>query len=443
VRRVATTWPRQVMEHGRIPRVPTPTRQLCAVLHDGHVLTDGSRRVPAYESPHRHTPLLDRATTSGDPTAVPAAPQLQVHPEPSVLLSVLTPRAGRVPGVWTPVLDLAEDEAVVKELLSVDAVVTGRAEPPPRRPAWFQTSWYDEVEAWVDEQLSASGRLRTGPVRPVKVWSMSAVLEVPVDGSGRVWLKAACRHFHAEPALTRHVSEILPAHAPTVIATDDNRGWVLTEDMAGADENAVPAGIGPPAARIAATLQVRSLDHLPEIRAAGVPLRDLARTRQGFDAILDGSVELGQLTPEEVAAARATRAAVHALLAELEGLGVPDTLVHGDLHTGNVALDGDSLLLYDWSDASVSHPFLDAVLLSSRLSDAEQEAALGAYAEVWQAAYPAIDVARALELAVPVNTIFQMVTFEQIYQAQEEASYWEMSGVVARWLRGLPVLVDR
>ncbi len=43
-----------------------------------------------------------------------------------------------------------------------------------------------------------------------------------------------------------------------------------------------------------------------------------------------------------------------------------------------------------------------------------------------------------MALAVPANTIYQMVTFEQIQRMQEDASSWEMSGVVARMLRNLP-----
>jgi aminoglycoside phosphotransferase (APT) family kinase protein len=269
------------------------------------------------------------------------------------------------------------------------------------------------------------------------VWSMSAVVRIPCDPAP-VWFKAACEHFHAEPALTRLVAEMLPGHAPRTIATDDDRAWVLTEDIAGADENALPEGIGPQTARVLATLQLRSLDHLAEIDAAGVPVRDLGLTGQQLDEILADSVELGELTTDELDAARGVRDDAQALLTELGSLGVPDTLVHGDFHPGNVAHDGDSLVLYDWSDAAVSHPFLDVVLLGSRLPEPEQAAAHAAYAEVWQAAYPGIDTARGLELAEHANTIYQMVTFEQIQRAQEDASSWEMHGVVARMLRGLP-----
>jgi aminoglycoside phosphotransferase (APT) family kinase protein len=418
--------------------VPTPTRQLCAVLRDGHVLTDESGQVPGFDTDERHTSLVDLAVASGDADAVLVAPQLQVTADPCLLLSVFAPRAHvEDQGTWTPLPDLAADDRVVELLRDVDAVATGRALPPARRPDWFRTTWYDEVETWVDRQLTGLGRRRTGPVRPTKVWSLSAVLEVPTDAAP-VWFKAACAHFHAEPALTRLVAEMVPGRSPVVIATHDDRGWVLTEDISGADEDAVPDGVGPPAARTMAALQLRSLDHLDELAAAGVPVRDLATTGRQFDELLASSVELAQLTPDEIARARACSDAVHDVLEELDSLSVPTTLVHGDLHPGNVAHSGDSLVLYDWSDASVSHPFLDAALLGSRLSDTEREETLAAYAEVWRSAYPDLDVDRALHLAVPANTIYQMVTFEQIYQAQEPASYWEMSGVVARYLRQLP-----
>jgi aminoglycoside phosphotransferase (APT) family kinase protein len=414
-------------------------RQVCVLLREGLVLTDDRGRLPSYDAEEDWDDLHRRAQACGDEKAVLVAPQLRVRADPTVMLSVFGSRSGAtVEGIWTGLAEVAEDDdAVLAALLEVAAVVAGHAEAPARRPRWFSASWYDEVEAWVDEQLAALGRSRTGPSEPTKVWSMSAVLRVPCNPSP-VWFKAACRHFHAEPALTRLVAAMVPAHAPTVIATDDERGWILTEDMAGADEDAVPEGIGPAAARIAATLQLRSLDHLAEIDAAGVPVRDLTETRRRFDEILAGGVELDQLTPDELLAARGMRDDVRALLEELDALGIPNALTHGDLHPGNVAPDGDSLLIYDWSDASLSHPFLDLVLLGSRLPDEEREATREAYAAVWHTAYPALDTARALELAVHANTIFQMVTYEQIYVAQEDASYWEMRGVVSRMLRNLP-----
>jgi hypothetical protein len=87
-----------------------------------------------------------------------------------------------------------------------------------------QHLWYDTADTWIDHHLAAHGRTRTGDTVPVKVWSLSAVLRVPSE-PGPVWFKASCPHFHAEPALTRLVAELLPEHAPPLLAADEQRAW--------------------------------------------------------------------------------------------------------------------------------------------------------------------------------------------------------------------------
>ena len=422
-------------------------RQVCALLCDGRVLTDEASRLPSYDEEHPWTDLQRRARAAGDPGAVLVAPQVMTGSEPTVLLSVFGSRAGTtVAGTWTAPDDLAEtDAALLAALREIAAVAGGVTEAPARRPAWFRPSWYDEVDAWIDAELAARGRSRTGATVPQKVWSLSAVLEVPSDPAP-VWFKASCRHFHAEPALTRLVAGMLPQHAPPVIAADDARAWLLLEEMPGAEDERdddSTSGLGVAAARIMATLQQRSLDHLEAIETAGVPVRGLTDTVHGFEEILVSSVELDDLTDEELRAARATRDDVHAVVEELASLGLPETLVHGALHPGNVAHDADSIVLYDWSDAAVSHPFLDLAHLTGRLPEVERAAVREAYAAAWRTAYPDADIARAVELADHVDTIYQLVTYEQIYRAQEDASYWEMRGVVSRMLRRLPATFPR
>ena len=421
-------------------------RHVCVLLREGHVLTDDEGRLPSYVDDQAGSDLARRAHTCGDPGAVLVAPQIAVGSDSSTLLSLFGSRAGTVvEGAWRSLDEIVEDDpGVLTSLHEIAPVAGGVIDPPALRPAWFRAGWYDEADAWIDRELAARGRTRTGASVPVKVWSLSAVLRVPCDPEP-VWFKASCRHFHAEPALTQLVVGMLPEHAPPVLAADVDRAWLLMEDMTGADEDhedAPPSGLGLAAARIAATLQLRSLDHLDEIEAAGTPLRGLAETLRGFGEVLDGSIELDDLTPEELAAARGCRDEVHAVVGELDGLGVPETLIHGDLHPGNVAHHHDALMFYDWSDAAVSHPFLDVVHLLRSIPDGERDAAREAYADVWRAAYPDLDVDRALELAAQVNAVYQMVTYEQICRTLEDASYWELSGVTARFLRNLPERFD-
>jgi aminoglycoside phosphotransferase (APT) family kinase protein len=422
--------------------VPTPVRQLCVLLRDGRVLTDERGRLPSYDAADEWDDLGVRARICGDPAAVLIAPQTVVGEDPRRMLNVFASRTDvTVDGRWASLDDVVEDDpATIARLRAAVAEVDGLLATPERRPAWFRRGWYDEVDAWIDAELAGRGRARTGPTVPRKVWSFSAVLEVPADPTP-VWFKGSSRHFHAEPALTRLVAGMLPEHAPPLIAVDEDRGWLLMEEMAGADEEqaeAPPTGLGVAAGRIAATLHLRSLDHLEDIEALGVPVRGVVETMHAFDEVLATSVELDQLTAEELAAARGARDDLRAAADELASMGLPETLIHGDLHPGNVALDGDSLVLYDWSDAAVSHPLLDLAHLSHRLPDDEAAQAHAAYAEVWRSAYPDVDYDRALLLAAHVNAAFQVVSYEQIYRAQEDASYWETKGVVARILRTLP-----
>ena len=60
------------------------------------------------------------------------------------------------------------------------------------------------------------------------------------------------------------------------------------------------------------------------------------------------------------------------------------TLVHGDLHPGNVArLDGE-LAYFDWTDACVAHPFFDLHSLQWQKDEATRAALLDAYLGAWE-----------------------------------------------------------
>ena len=52
-------------------------------------------------------------------------------------------------------------------------------------------------------------------------------------------------------------------------------------------------------------------------------------------------------------------AALPARFAEVAACGMPDTLVHGDYHPGNVRGEPGNLTMLDWGDTGVGQPLLD------------------------------------------------------------------------------------
>jgi len=379
-----------------------------------------------------------RAATRHVADGVHAAPPISLPPPDEAgradVLHVLALRGDPdlvAGGTWSPVGDLAEPFGA-----RVGAALAQHVGTAPRqRPDWFRAGWYDRVEAWIDDCLVARGSRRTEPLRTHRVWSISAVLEVPTS-DGVLWFKACCDHFRAEAAILQRLSMRLPDLVPTVVAADDAAGWLLMEPLAGASDRA--AGAPEALAPVWAAAQLASLAWLDELRAAGCPDRGPGPTLAAWRGVLAHDPEMALLSDEERAAVLGSADEVEARVRELWSTGLPDTLAHGDLHPGNVAYDGQDLRVFDWTDACISHPFLDgshlAYFVSSDDAEADAEQLLAAFVEPWREAYPEADVDRALALAPLADLVFQTVTFAAI-AAATEAGAGDFPGTVAFLLK--------
>lgn len=48
--------------------------------------------------------------------------------------------------------------------------------------------------------------------------------------------------------------------------------------------------------------------------------------------------------------------------AELASHGLPETLVHEEVHDANVLVSGQRYIFVDWSDSSIAHPFFSPLV---------------------------------------------------------------------------------
>ena len=381
---------------------PRAVRQVCVLLRDGRVLTDDDGRLPSYVDDQPWIDLDRRALTCGDPSAVLVAPQLPVSPDGHLLISVFASRTDTaVDGTGRQSTQIAEIDSAASATLRVIAeVVAGCAAAAGQQPG--------VVPGVLVRRGRRVDRRRPRRARPVSHRADGA-------GEGLEHLRGAPGAVRADAGLDEGLVPPLPrragadpswwsrccrAYAPPSIAVDEERGWLLLEDMAGADEeheDAPPAGLR----------GRRRADRGHRPTALARPSRrDRGRRRAGARADRDdarlrrGPVDGSRARPAQSATSSPPlapcRDEVHAAVDELAALRSADTLVHGDLHPGNVAHEGDAVVLYDWSDAAVSHPFLDLVLLSPRACRTrEAELAKAAFVEAWRAAYPVVDFDRA------------------------------------------------
>jgi Ser/Thr protein kinase RdoA (MazF antagonist) len=134
---------------------------------------------------------------------------------------------------------------------------------------------------------------------------------------------------------------------------------------------------------------------------------------------------------------------------ELDSIGVPSTLVHGDVSPGNVRWTGKDWLVYDWTDACITNPFQELASPLSYESDERVAASRArAFAGVWASFMPSCDIERALVLSRSVGAAHQAVSYRQIVDtidrtAGDQAGGDRLVEFARYWVRRLLVLLGR
>jgi aminoglycoside phosphotransferase (APT) family kinase protein len=172
--------------------------------------------------------------------------------------------------------------------------------------------------------------------------------------------------------------------------------------------------------------------------AFGCVDRRLAVLNGEIDRLLGPNPATEQLEPAERALLPRRAEQLREAIAELAAFGVPETLLHGDLHPGNIAVRDGRVLAFDWTDAAVSHPFLDLVTFAKQHSPTSQNPRLkDAYLAEWEEYATPADLRRALSLAEELGALHQTMTSLHLRDHVSDASADAMSRGATWWLRRL------
>ncbi len=143
----------------------------------------------------------------------------------------------------------------------------------------------------------------------------------------------------------------------------------------------------------------------------------------------------GELTAPERVELRALLDGLPQRLAALAATGVPDTLVHGDLHPGNARGEPGRFTLLDWGDAAIGHPALDFLRLHDWVLPADRGPATEHWVADWSRRVPGCDARRAAELARPWLQLMGAVTYRRFLDHIEPSEHPFHAADPARCLR--------
>lgn len=348
----------------------------------------------------------------------------QVHGVAPVILRLMAGEEHRL-GASGPVTYLAE---VADD---VDAPVRPwertRDVDHPLRASWARPGGPADDLVWADTALDLAGMPRTGPGVQVRTWNLSSLWRLPT-ARGTAWLKVVPPFFAHEGAV---LTALDSDRVPEVLATDGAR--TLLAEVPGDDLYGIGGDRLPAMVHLLVDLQSAWVGRVDDLLALGLPDWRREALTSGVAALVERWRD--RQSPDVEAGLDRLVTDLPDRWADVEACGLPDTLVHGDFHQGNLRSAGPGhLVLLDWGDSGVGHPMLDQAAFLERLLPRDQRAARDVWTRRWRSEVPGCEPDRAAVLLAPVAALRQALIYQMFLDGIEPDERIYHAPDPARWL---------
>jgi hypothetical protein len=320
---------------------------------------------------------------------------------------------------------------------------------------WSSAEWREVAIAWLDAELQAVGRERTGPVEQPHLRPWATALRAPTT-QGKVWLKAASRGTAFEIQLYPLLQRVVPHWVLAPIAVDLERNWILLPDGGEALGQSIPEADLVPALALVlpqyAHLQRELTPHAEEMLALGLSDMRAAVLPERFEEALVVANEYvckhGNTADRELhERVQQFRGTFSSWCRELAAAPVSPSLDHNDLHPWNIFVQRSEAgrldaRFYDWGDSVLAHPFASLLvplgqIRQRRRLNADHPELLrlrDAYLEVFSDLAPAAELIETLELACRASKAARALTWARALQALSDPEARDLARAPLRWL---------
>jgi phosphotransferase family enzyme len=328
-------------------------------------------------------------------------------------------------------------------------------EIPPLRPPWARRGWFAIAEHWIQEQLACLNYAIVAPVQQLRTWSISCVLRVPTT-NGNVYFKVIPTSFMQkntpisysdtrgilpllfthEPMLIQSLAAWYPQNMPRLLAMERERYWMLLADFGTELYHHPNKTAWEKTLEVYSQMQVAASQRIDSLFAVGCLDRHLHILATQIDPLLNDEDVLADLKRSEIEQLRVHGSQLKTMCRRLENYAIPQTLVHGDLHSGNIAVQNDNYIYFDWTDCCVAHPFFDVLTFLENVDDPVERIRLRDTYLVQWTDYASIEYLREIfPLSQMLATVHQAVSYRHIMANVEGTSKQEMRGGATYWLR--------
>jgi hypothetical protein len=179
------------------------------------------------------------------------------------------------------------------------------------------------------------------------------------------------------------------------------------------------------AVRQYARLQMALAPHIETLRDTGCPDHRLHCLPHLYDEVLAATQFLlidqpKGLPRSEYEQLLAYKPQLQAMCDELASYNIPESLEHDDLHTGNILVNGERYIFFDWGDSCLAHPFIAMFVVlrdaKYRLEYDEKdiERIRQAYLACWTEFEPMERLERVFTLAHRLGSLYKALTWYRL-----------------------------
>ena len=206
---------------------------------------------------------------------------------------------------------------------------------------------------------------------------------------GSAFFKCSAEIFRHEAVVTRALAERMPGAVPEVIAVDAEQGWLLMRDFGATSLGEQDQSLWSEGLVAHADIQQSWLGRTEELMALGLPNRKLSDLALQVEQLAEDRTLMDRMPADLREQWLAAAPDLAKSCRRLDEIGPGPTLIHGDLHPWNVAHGPGVTCVFDWSDAAVSHPFVDLATYVGRTDDSDvRRRLINTYVEAWSGRHP-------------------------------------------------------
>jgi hypothetical protein len=221
-----------------------------------------------------------------------------------------------------------------------------------------------------------------------------------------------------------------------MLATDIRQDWMLLPDAGLKLDRKAPVEQIAEVLLTFGRMQLESVKYTDELlQTAGCADRRPPHAVPLISSLLEDELVVSKLSADEIGELRRQMPVIIDMCAKLSDYSVPVTLVHGDLHLGNVVCRDDRLVFFDWTDGCVAHPFMDMLLIFNEHDEAKRIYLRDAYLKLWLDFEPMERLLELWSLCEVAHAVYHTISYQSILRYTEARARWELGGAPAFHLR--------